>query len=135
MDVRGYRMGCRSVLSVSLLVVGVWSIGCAGGTERRGSPTSPSPDQNAASPEGATRPPRPPGPEPPPATGTCVADNARGAIGQRATPSLLERARVAATASIARFIRPNEAITLEYNGARLNLSLDERDVVRGVICG
>jgi hypothetical protein len=128
-------MGCRSVLSVSVLVVGLWSMGCAGGTDRRGAPTSPSPDQNAASPEGATRPPQPPRPEPPPATGTCVADNVRGAIGQRATPALLERARVAATASIARFIRPNEAITMEYNGSRLNLYLNERDVVRGVICG
>jgi hypothetical protein len=59
----------------------------------------------------------------------------RGAIGQRATPALLERARVAATASTARFIRPNEAITMEYNGSRLNLYLNERDVVRGVICG
>src|SRR5688500_18393287 len=97
---RGYRMGCRSVLSVGLLVVGLWSMGCAGSTDRPGSPTSPSPDQNARSPEGATRPPQPPGPVPPPATGTCVADNVRGAIGQRATPALLERARVAATASI-----------------------------------
>ena len=81
------------------------------------------------------RPPQPPGPEPPPATGTCVVEQAQWAIGRPASSSLLERARVDATASIARFIRPNEAITMEYSPARLNLYLDEQDVVRGVVCG
>ena len=128
-------MSCRSVLSVSLLVVGLWSAGCAGNTGPRESPTTPSPDQNAGSPEGATRPPQSPSPVPPPPRGTCVADKAKWAIGERATRSLLERARVDATASIARFIRPNESITLEYSGARLNLYLNERDVVHGVVCG
>jgi hypothetical protein len=128
-------MICRRVLSMSVVVVSLWSIGCAGGSDVRSTPTAPTPDQNAGSSEGATRPPQPPRPEPPPATGTCVAEQAQFAVGRPASAALLERARVAATASVARFIRPNEAITMEYSGARLNLYLNERDVVRGVVCG
>jgi hypothetical protein len=128
-------MSYRCVLLVSVVVLGLSSVGCAGGSDVRSTPTSPSTEQNAASSDGATRSPQPPRPDPPPATGTCVADAAQFAIGRPASAALLERARLAATASIARFIRPNEAITLEYSGARLNLYLNGRDVVQGVTCG
>jgi hypothetical protein len=42
---------------------------------------------------------------------------------------------VDATAALARFIRPNQPITMEYSGARLNLYLNARDVVESVVCG
>jgi hypothetical protein len=128
-------MICRSVLSTSVVVVGLLSIGCSGGSDRRSSPNSPSADQNANSSDNATRPPQQPSPEPPPATGTCIAEQAQWAVGQVASATLLERARVGATASIARFIRPNEAITMEYSAGRLNLYLDARDVVHAAVCG
>jgi hypothetical protein len=48
---------------------------------------------------------------------------------------LLERARHAAQASVARFIRPSERITTEFSPSRLNLVLDEQDVVASVSCG
>ena len=48
---------------------------------------------------------------------------------------LLDRARDAAQASVARFIRPNEAITMEFAPWRLNLGLDAQDVVTSVTCG
>jgi hypothetical protein len=128
-------MTCRSVLSLGVVVLGLSAIGCAGGAAERLAPTAPSLDQNAGSSAGDTRPPQPPGPNPPPATGTCVAEQAQWTVGKPASATLLERARVDATASIARFIRPNEAITLEYSGARLNLYLNEREVVHGVVCG
>jgi hypothetical protein len=128
-------MSCRRVFSVSVVVVGLAAIGCAGGSDVRSTPTAPSSEQNAASGDAATRDPQPSRPDPPPATGTCVAEPAQFAVGRPASAALLERARVAATASIARFIRPDEAITMEYSPARLNLYLNERDVVRGVICG
>jgi hypothetical protein len=48
---------------------------------------------------------------------------------------LLERARDAAQANVARFIRPNEPVTLEFSPARLNLGLDARDIVTSVTCG
>ena len=128
-------MSCRSVLSMSVVVVGLASIGCAGGSGVRSSPTSPSSDGNASSSEGTSPPSQPPTPGPPPAAGTCVADQAQWAIGRAASATLLERARVDATASIARFIRPNEAVTMEFSPARLNLYLDEHEAVRGVVCG
>lgn len=128
-------MICRSVLSISVVVVALSTIGCAGGSDLRSSPNAPSAEQNANSSDGATRPPQPPRPEPPPATGTCVAEQAQWAVGQAGSASLLERARVNATASIARFIRPNEAITMEYNAGRLNLYLNGRGVVHAVVCG
>ena len=128
-------MRCRSVLSMGVMAACLWAVACGGGTDGRPAPTAPSPDQQADADGNVARPPQPPGPQPPPATGTCVAERAEWAVGKAASAALLERARLDATASIARFIRPNEAITLEYSPARLNLYLDEHDIVRGVICG
>lgn len=119
---------------MGVMAAGLWSVACGGGTDFRPVPTSPSPDQQADADGNVARPPQPPGQNPPPATGTCVAELAQWAVGRTASTALLERARVDATASIARFIRPNEAITMEYSPARLNLWLDERDVVRSVVC-
>ena len=70
-----------------------------------------------------------------PASGSCDDTKARWAIGQRASRDLLERARNAAQAKIARFIRPNQPITMEFSSERLNLGLDRRDVVTSVSCG
>lgn len=72
---------------------------------------------------------------PPPRTGLCVAQQAQWAIGQAASSVLLERARAAAQAESARFLRPNQPITLEWNPLRLNLGLDRRDVVISATCG
>jgi hypothetical protein len=124
-------MNCRSVLSIGMLVVALSSIGCAGSSDPP--PTSPSADPQNGSSE-PSRSPQPPPTGPPPTTGTCVAENAQFAVGQPASRKLLERARVAATASVARFIGHDEAITLEFSPARLNLYLNERDVVRSALC-
>jgi hypothetical protein len=66
---------------------------------------------------------------------SCDAGKAQWAIGQRATDELLEQARAAAGARTARFLRPDQPITREYFGWRLNLGLNEHDVVRSVNCG
>ena len=68
-------------------------------------------------------------------SGSCDATKAQFAIGERASEELLNRARVAAGARTARFIRPNEPITLEFSTARLNLNLNDKDVVQSVTCG
>jgi hypothetical protein len=57
------------------------------------------------------------------------------AIGDRASNDLLERARTAADAASARFLRPNQPITTDSVGSRLNLEVDAQDVVRSVLCG
>ena len=65
----------------------------------------------------------------------CNAEQAEWAVGQIADEDLLARARDAAGARTARFLRPDEAITLEYLGSRLNLELDEYETVISVRCG
>jgi hypothetical protein len=45
------------------------------------------------------------------------------------------RSRTAAGASVARYLRPNEPITMEFLATRLNLTLDKNDVVVSVRCG
>ena len=71
----------------------------------------------------------------PPASGSCDHTKAQWTIGQAASDELLERARVSAGADSARFLRPNQVVTLEFVGGRLNLNLDARDVVRSAVCG
>ena len=73
-----------------------------------------------------------PAPEPP---AQCRAEDARFAIGQPATPQLEAAARVRSGAGSVRTLKPNQAVTMEFNGGRLNLVVDARDRVTAVRCG
>lgn len=73
-----------------------------------------------------------PAPEPPP---QCRADDASFAIGQPAAPQLEAAARVRAGAQSVRTLKPNQAVTMEFNGGRLNLVVDARNRVTAVRCG
>ena len=66
---------------------------------------------------------------------SCTAAKAEWALGRAATDDLLETARVAANAGVARFVRRGQPITTEYLGTRLNLEIDERQSVVAVRCG
>lgn len=55
--------------------------------------------------------------------------------GKQATPELLEKARQEAGATTARVLTPSSVVTLEYNGQRLNLNVDEQRVITRVSCG
>ena len=123
-------MRLRGVLLTSAMA-GMFATGCATAIDRVTAPTTIEP----SAPSTGDRDPRPPATPIAPPVETCDASKAQTAIGQRASAALLERARVAAEAKTARFLRPNEAVTLEYLGSRLNLGLNERDVVRSVTCG
>jgi Peptidase inhibitor I78 family len=117
--------------ALTSMVLAGWLAGaCSSHNGRVASPSEPIGSVTPPSDRSPTAP-----PQPPPASGTCDASKAQWAIGERATSEVLERARTAARAAIARFIRPNEAITMEYSPGRLNLGLDKRDVVMGVTCG
>ena len=72
---------------------------------------------------------------PPSMASECKADSAQQFVGQKATPELIEAARVAAGAAVARALRPDMAVTMEYRGDRLNLHTDTNDVVGSVRCG
>ena len=66
---------------------------------------------------------------------TCDADAANGFIGQTASDDVVEQARVAAGAAVARTLAPGQVVTMEFRGDRLNLMVDEANVVTGVRCG
>lgn len=65
----------------------------------------------------------------------CTAKAAEFTIGKQASPELLEQARTRAAAQNARFLMPNDMVTLEYRSDRLNLNTDAARVVTRVNCG
>ncbi|MFJ2488903.1 I78 family peptidase inhibitor [Pseudomonas sp. NPDC087639] len=67
--------------------------------------------------------------------GRCEATAAEFAIGKKASPELLEQARAKAGAQNARFLKPDDMITLEYRSDRLNLNTDNNLVITRVNCG
>ena len=65
----------------------------------------------------------------------CEAKAAEFAIGQKASPQLLEQARSRAGAQSARILKPDDMVTLEYRSDRLNLNTDDNLVINRVNCG
>jgi hypothetical protein len=65
----------------------------------------------------------------------CNADAARSAVGQIASSEIVDQARVAAGAETARTLKPGQAVTMEFNGNRLNLDVDAGNKVTNVRCG
>ncbi len=117
-------------LMAGLLVAGWLTAGCDG-TSNRTTPASADPTTGPSAPPSGS-----PAPQPaPPTSADCDATRVQWAVGQKASDDLLERARLDAGAKTARFLRPNQLITMEFSSERLNLGLDERDVVNAVSCG
>ncbi|QNP42138.1 peptidase inhibitor I78 [Lysobacter terrestris] len=67
--------------------------------------------------------------------GGCNADAARSVVGQMASPDVIDQARLAAGAETARTLKPGQAVTMEFNGNRLNLDVDAGNTVTNVRCG
>lgn len=67
--------------------------------------------------------------------GRCDAQGAQFAVGKPASPQLLEEARSRSGSQIARILKPNDVITLEYRSERLNLNADDSGTVTRVNCG
>lgn len=64
----------------------------------------------------------------------CTSEMAETAVGQKVSPDLVEQYRKKSNAKLARALRPNDVITMEYNPQRLNLRVDEQDIVISVNC-
>ena len=80
----------------------------------------------------------PPAPQwqtPGPRGGACNAAPAQSAIGQQSTGAVIEKARVASGAAMARVLRPNQPTTLEFNHERLNVVVDAAGRITAVRCG
>ncbi|MBN8798660.1 MAG: Elastase inhibitor AFLEI Flags: Precursor [Stenotrophomonas nitritireducens] len=71
----------------------------------------------------------------PPPVGTCDASQVEGLVGQAYTEALAEQARQDAGAAKVRVLKPNQPVTMEFLGERLNIEVDDRNLVSGVRCG
>ena len=71
----------------------------------------------------------------PPQRDPCTADAARAYVGQVASDAVVEQARQAAHAEVARILHPGDVITMEYRQGRLNLEVDARNVIVDLRCG
>ena len=74
-------------------------------------------------------------PNPPNPSG-CDADAARpAAIGKVATADVVDRARRDAGAQMARVLKPGQMVTMEYREGRLNIDVDDANVIINLRCG
>jgi hypothetical protein len=82
----------------------------------------------AATPAPATAPDAPP-------VGSCDASQAQTLVGQPLTDALSQQAQQDTGATSVRVLTPGQVVTMEFNGERLNIDVDEKHVVSGVRCG
>ncbi|WP_407549552.1 I78 family peptidase inhibitor [Xanthomonas euvesicatoria] len=73
-------------------------------------------------------------PEAPP-IGTCDATQVQSLVGQPLTDAVGEQARSDAGAKSVRVLKPGQMTTMEFNGERLNLEVDAKNVITSVRCG
>ena len=70
-----------------------------------------------------------------PLANECDANAAQQFVGKKISDDVVEQARIAAGAKLARALRPDMMVTMEYRGDRLNLATDTNDMVVRVTCG
>lgn len=104
------------ILLIGAVLAAATLAGCATGTQSAG------PDTSAAATSSSTN------------GRDCNADLAESAVGQKANAEVLETYRAQSGAKLARILRPRDVITMEYNPQRLNLRVDEQDMVISVNC-
>ena len=100
---------------------------------------TPKPDEQeqavAQSEQRAEQAAQPAPPTPPAAATACDDSQAQWAIGKKVTDADIEQARKDSGAESARTLKPNQPVTLEFNGNRLNLDVDDTGVVTAIRCG
>ncbi|ROU08937.1 I78 family peptidase inhibitor [Lysobacter enzymogenes] len=107
---------------------------CAGPRAAAEMPSST--EQSAAAGQTPVEPTAPARPAPPPPRPSCNAEAAKaGAIGKTADAATVERARAAAGGHTVRVLKPGQAITKEYLDGRVNVRVDENNVVVEIGCG
>lgn len=75
-------------------------------------------------------------PAPPPPRPRCNAELAQAnAAGKVADTATVERARVDAGGDLVRVLKPGQFVTKEYREGRVNVYVDENNVVTSVSCG
>ncbi|HBO2256900.1 hypothetical protein KKQ61_15575 [Pseudomonas aeruginosa] len=69
------------------------------------------------------------------ADGRCDANAVQAYVGKQASAAIVEEARRAAGAEVARALRPHDAVTMDYNPRRLNIDVDDTLVIKRLSCG
>ncbi|WP_265353675.1 I78 family peptidase inhibitor [Pseudomonas aeruginosa] len=67
--------------------------------------------------------------------GRCDANAVQAYVGKQASAAIVEEARRAAGAEVARALRPHDAVTMDYNPRRLNIDVDDTLVIKRLSCG
>ena len=70
-----------------------------------------------------------------PAASDCRADGVQSSVGQRYMATLGTRLQRTATARTVRVIRPGMAVTMDYRTDRLNVTVDDKDLITALRCG
>ncbi|WP_108447448.1 I78 family peptidase inhibitor [Halomonas denitrificans] len=86
---------------------------------------------------GSTTPDPAPAPPPPEVTAgsDCDATSLQDRLGQRFTAALGEALQAESGAATLRVLHPGTVATLDYRQDRLNVRLDERDIITAIDCG
>jgi len=84
----------------------------------------------------ATKPLQPPNPGPQIASnGACHADRVAWAVGQPANQQAMARVWKESGAGLIRPLAPNQAVTREYKPDRINVHIDDHNLITKVDCG
>ncbi|WP_286788790.1 MULTISPECIES: I78 family peptidase inhibitor [unclassified Pseudomonas] len=65
----------------------------------------------------------------------CNSDAAQYAVGKTATPELFKQLQERSGARITRLVRPDDAMTMDFNSERLTITTDEALVIKTARCG
>ena len=71
----------------------------------------------------------------PPRLAQCQADPGQQYVGQAASDDVVSQAQSATGAKTVRVLKPGMAATMDFRDDRLNLQLDDHDVIVKVSCG
>jgi hypothetical protein len=74
-------------------------------------------------------------PAPEEITGDCTVEQVQGLLGQTASAELIEQLQRQANAKTLRVLAPGDAATMDYNPQRLNIDIDESEVIIRLTCG
>jgi hypothetical protein len=66
---------------------------------------------------------------------TCDADPVQSLLGKQPTSALVEGARSRSHSSTARVLKPDQPVTMEYDPSRLNLIVNEKNILSSIHCG
>lgn len=66
---------------------------------------------------------------------SCNPEGAQRFVGQAASADVVEQARTAANAEVARVLTPGQMVTMEFRAGRLNIDVDAQNVITNVRCG